>query len=270
MSISYAGARHWDDLAFVLTGSLRDSPFDEMILLLHTALPNPFGRKPMHIREVSYDKLDDVPRLLLSTASSAMRPGATSVHPQHWSHVKVATEVKPGGGDNGQGQQKFVDIPQESIAGGTETEVVPGGDDEEETDGTRVNAAKIIQDVYRRYLGRKRTDAARKIQAAYRSRLKRKSVVRKGIEATQAHYWHLLRKRSKKMEWTKDSRYYLLFRVPLAYILVCLDTIKSFADSGKKEAKKRMMAEDHRKLEEVTNVLTQHRCGNVNCSTSQV
>ena len=253
MSISYAAAKHWDDLAFLFTEALRNSPFDEMILLLHTALPNPFGWKPMHIRELSYDRLDDVPRLLLSTTSSALGSGATSAHPRHWSHAKVATEAKSDGGDYGQGQQKFVEVTQESIAGGTETEVVvPGGDDEKETDGTQVNAAKIIQDVYRRYLERKRTDAARKIQAAYRSRLKRKSIVRKGIEAIQAHYWHLLRKRSKMMEWSKDSRYYLLFRVPLAYILVCLDTIGSFADSGKKEAKKRMMAEDHRKLEEVT------------------
>ena len=239
-----------------------------MILLLHIALPDPYRWEPRNTRKVTYDRLDDIPRLLLSTASSALGTGVTPTRPQHWPHAGAATEAKPDSGDSGQAQQKPLGVPQESIAGGTGTEaVVPGGDDEEETDGTEVSAAKTIQDAYRRYLERKRTDAARKIQAAYRSRLKRKSIARKGIEA---HYWHLLRKRSKKMEWTKDSRYYLLFRVPLAYILVCLDTIKSFADSGKKEAKKRAMTEHHRELEEVMKVLTQHRCDNVAYGTPKI
>ena len=242
-----------------------------MILLLHTAHPHPREWKSKYVREVPYDRLDNVPRLLLSTASSTLGTDATPTHSQHRPHAGVAMEVKPNDGDNGQARQKSVSVPQESIAGGTETKaIVSSGDDEEEIDRTQVNAAKTIQDVYRRYLKRKRTDAARKIQTAYRSRLKRKSIVRNGIEATQAHYWHLLRKRSKKMEWSKDSRYYLLFRVPLAYILVCLDTIKSFADSGKKEAKKRAMTEHHRELEEVMKVLTQHRCDNVAYGTPKI
>ncbi|KAF9644922.1 hypothetical protein BDM02DRAFT_822801 [Thelephora ganbajun] len=62
-----------------------------------------------------------------------------------------------------------------------------------------------------------------------------------GIDATQAHYWRLLRK-----------------RVPLAYILVCLDAIKAFAESEKKEAKKRVMTEDDKNLEELMETLDKH------------
>ena len=65
------------------------------------------------------------------------------------------------------------------------------------------------------------------------------------------------------MEWTKDSRYYLLFRVPLADILVCLDMIKSFAESEKKEARKRMMKEDHKGLEESMEAQSRYRCDSV-------
>jgi hypothetical protein len=65
------------------------------------------------------------------------------------------------------------------------------------------------------------------------------------------------------MEWSKDSRYYLLFRVPLAYILVCLDVIGAFVESEKKEAKKRLTAEDDKDLEELMEVLRQHRCDSV-------
>ena len=84
----------------------------------------------------------------------------------------------------------------------------------------------------------------------------RKSIVRKGIEATQAQYWHLPRKRSMEMKWSKKSRYYLLFRVPLAYVLVCLDTIKPFIESEKKEAKKWTITGHHIRLEELMEILT--------------
>jgi hypothetical protein len=148
--------------------------------------------------------------------------------------------------------------------------VLSGEDHEDqEIDETRVSAAKAIQDAYRRHLEQKRAGAARKIQAAYRHHLERKSVVRRGIDATQAHYWYLLRKRSMEMEWSKGSRYYLLFRVPLAYILVCLDVIKAFVESEKKEAKKRVMTEDDRDLEELMEALRQHRCDSVDCTLYQ-
>ena len=249
--------------------SLRFSSLDEMILLLHTTLPNPGGWRLKYVRSVSYDRLDGVHKLLISTVPSAPRTGATPAHLQRL-HVEAAAEVQPGGDHDGEGQQKFIDVPHESIAEGKEAEaVMPGEDHEERIDEIRVSAAKTIQDAYRRYLERKRAGAAKKIQAAYRRRLKRKSVVRKGIEATQAHYWNLLRKRSTEVEWSKNSRYHLLFRVPLAYVLVCLDTIKAFVESEKKDAKKRMMAEHHSKLEELTETLTKHRCDNADCALYQ-
>ena len=256
---SYAAAESWDDLVHAFTESLRYSSFDEMILLLHATIPDPRGWRSKYVRSVSYDKLDAIHKLLLSAAPNAPRTGAAPAHPQR-SHVEAVTEVQPDGDRDGEGQQRFIDVPQESIAEGKEAEaVMPGGDLEEKFEDIRVSSAKTIQGAYRRYLERKRAGAAKKIQAAYRRRLKRKSIVRKGIEATQAHYWHLLRKRSMEIEWTKNSRYYLLFRVPLAYVLVCLDTIKAFVESEKKEAKKRMMTEHHSKLEELTETLTKQR-----------
>jgi len=103
----------------------------------------------------------------------------------------------------------------------------------------------------------------RKIQTAYRRHLKRKSVVRKGMDVTQADYWHLLRERSMEMEWSKDSQYYLLFRVPLAYILIYLHTIGAFAESEKKGANKRMGAASDKELEEVMKACNQYRYDNV-------
>jgi hypothetical protein len=257
---SYAAAERWDDLVYVFTESLRNSFLDEMILLVRATIPSPHQRRFQYVRLVAYNRLDEVPKLVLPGAPTVLRSGAATFTPRQRPHVGAATGARPDGGHDGQGQQKHIDgTPQERMNDGKETEVVTtGGDHEEEIDETLVNAARVIQDAYRHHRERKRTPAARKIQAAYRRYLKRKRAARKGIDATQAQYWEILRKESTETEWSKDSQYYLLFRVPLAYILVCLDAIKSFAESGKKEAKKLLMTADHRGIEEQMGAIDQY------------
>ena len=282
-SNSYAEAKSWRDLEYAFTESLKSSSLDEFILLQHTASPRPQGWRSKYVRPVSYKRLDEVPKLLLANTS---RTSATPAHLQR-PHAEASTGVQPGDGHDGKGQQDRIDIPQERIFDGKEEEEVISSDNhdipqeriadgkeaegavsredhEEETYEIRVNAAKAVQDAYR-HLEQRQATAARKIQAAYRHRLERKRGVPQGIDTVQAHYWHLLRKRSMEMEWVKGSRYYLLFRVPLAYILVCLDTIKVFVESEKKEAKKRVMTED-KGLEELMGALRQLRCDSDDCT----
>jgi len=250
---SYVNADGWDDLLHVFTEPLKSSPLDELILLLHTATPGSDKPHPKYARPVSYNRLDEVPELLLSIIPSALRTDVTATDKRR-PRGEVAT-----GNHGGQGQQNRVGMPEERITGGKGAEgFMPGGRHEEKLCQTRINAARVVQNAYRRHLERKRAGAARKIQAACRCHLKEKSIVREGIDAAQAHYWHLLRKRSMEMKWADGSRYYLLFRVPLAYIPVCLDEIKVFAESQKKGAKKRMMTEDHRGLEELMEALNQY------------
>jgi len=264
-SNSYVNAKRWEDLVLVFTGSLGETSLDEMTLLLHTTIPGPYGWRSKFVRPVSYTNLDEVPELLLSPAPSALRTGPTPSHQQQ-PPVEEAMVVQPNGDDDEQVEQKHIDIPQEKIVDGEEAEAVMSDGDREEIDETKVNAAKTIQGAYRRHLERKRAGAAKKIQAAYRHRLKRKSVIRKGIDATQAHYWNLLREKSTEMEWTKDSRYYLLFRIPLADILVCLDTIGAFAESEKKGTNKRMRTAGDKDLEELMGACNQYRCDDVDCT----
>jgi hypothetical protein len=281
---SYAEAKGWGDLENAFTESLKNSSLDEFVLLLCTTLPGPRGWSK-YVRPVSYNTLGKVPELLLSIPPNASRAGNIPARQQR-PLVEAATGVRPDGDHGRQGRQERIDIsqeriadgkeagkatssgdhgiPQERIVDGKEAEVVmPGGDHEQEIDEIRANAAKAIQYAYRRHLEQKRARAARKIQAAYRRHLRRKSVVRRGIDATQAQYWYLLRRRSMEMKWSKGSRYYILFRVPLAYILVCLDAIKAFAESEKKEAKKRVLTEDNRELEKLMKALRQYWCATV-------
>ena len=334
--------------------------------MLHADIPRPLvfiqdGWESEYVRLVFYDRLDEVPELLLLTASSVSSTGSTPV--QQWPYLETETGAQPDGDRDGWGQQERVDVPEGGLADGTGAAIMFGWGHEEEIDETRANAAKVIQDAYRRHferkqtaakkiqaaycrhlerkqagaaikiqdvyrrhlewqrasaagkiqatyrrhLERKRTDAAGKIQAAYRrhmewkrgvaagkiqdayrrhlewkrvgaakkiqvayrSHLKQKSVNRVGIDTIQTHYWRLLRERSMEMEWSKDSQYHLLFRVPLGYILVCLDAIRAFAECEKKEVMKRMMTGGNGDLEESMETLDQCRCGSVDCTSYQ-
>jgi len=58
-------------------------------------------------------------------------------------------------------------------------------------------------------------------------------------------------------------------RDPLAYVLECLDVIKAFAESEKKEAKRRRGVESGEKLEELKETLNKHRCDGVDCTLCQ-
>jgi len=255
---SYADVKDWGDLVHTFTEWLEDSSLDEIILLLHTT---------KHVRTVSYDQLDGVAKLLLS-APGVLGAG-TSPACRQQPHVRAVTGAQHDSDCDGQGQHGHTDIPEDSIFDGKEANVVISAVNNEEIDETRADADKSIQDAYRRYLEQKQVPAARRIQRAYRRYLKQKRVVRTGIDATQAQYWDLLRKRSMEMKWTKGSQYYVLFRVPLAYILVCLEVIEAFAESEKKVTQKRIMTEDHKDLGELTKTLSRYRYDSVDCTVYQ-
>ena len=169
---SYAHAKGWDDLVHVFTESLQHSSLDEMILLVHATIPGPYERRSKYVRPVTYNTLDEIPRLLLSMVPGASRTDTIPAH-QERQRVEVATGVQPDGDKDGQAQQEHDGKEVEAVAAGR--------DHEEEIDETRVNAAKVIQDAYRHHLEQKRAGAARKIQATYRRYLKRKSVVLQGV-----------------------------------------------------------------------------------------
>ena len=210
-----------------------------MILLLQTKMPVPYRQQSEYVRPVSYNGLDKIPQLLLSTAPSTWKTGTTPPY-QRRPRAAATTGAKPNDDYNRRGRRSF-GIPRRAAYRRRREAIMFDEDEGEEIDETLANAAKAIQGAYRRHL-------------------KRKNVARSGIDMTQAHYWQLLHKRSIEMGWSKDSRYYLLFRVPLAYILVSLDVVKEFVESEKKEAKKRMMAEGDQDLEELMEALDQRRC----------
>lgn len=93
--------------------------------------------------------------------------------------------------------------------------------------------------------------AARTIEAAYCRLMTRKKEILKGIDATRARLWSLLRDRASSMGWSGNIHYKLLMQGPLVHVLVCLDAIKMFADRVNKVTKKQLQADDHTRLEEL-------------------
>jgi hypothetical protein len=163
---SYANAEGWDDLVHALTES-NHSSLDEMILLVYKGIPGPYKQRPKYVRLVSYNRLDEVPKLLLSVAPSALRKG----------------------------RKRHVEMPQEGITNGTEA----------------------------------------------------------GVEMSVRDY-------EQEIDEIRD---------PLACVLECLDAIKAFAESEKREAKRRRTIEGGESLQELTEALNQHRCDGVYCTLHQ-
>ena len=244
-----------------------------MILLLHDTTPRQLVRWSGPIQEVTYRELYRVPELLLRKIPSATRANVTRAHQQQ-PHVQANTTAGPPSNRNRQVRQVLPDVTRKIIHGEDAVADVPDRDRERENYETQVNAAKVIQEAYRahrRRLEQRKADAARKIQAAYRRYLRRKEIVRDRIGAARTHFWHLLRTRSLEMEWPRDSQYYLLFRVPLGYILVCLDTIEALFGSEIKVLRKLIGDDaDHEDLEEPAVALCRYRCGSIYCTLCQM
>ena len=268
-SNSYADAKDWNDLVHAFTESLKHPSSDKMILLLHKAIPGLHGRWSDHVFPVAYDTRDGIPELLLSNPPRAVRTVITRASQQQ-QHAKKVTEAQPNRDHDKQSQPTPTDAPQSEVVDTKEVKVDrPDPQREQVSDETRAKAAKAIQGAYRAYrhrLEQKQVIAACKIQAAYRRHSIRRNIVRKGIDESQARFWTLLRERSREMKWPKDSRYYLLFRVPLGDILVCLNTVGAFLASRKKEANKRITDTEKKGQGDFAKAGDQYRYDRVGCA----
>ena len=90
---SYTYAKNWDDLENALNKSLNDSPFDELIHLLHADLPARIRCPSEYVRVLTYNRLEEVPELL------AMAPSPFRTR------IVTTQEVRPQDGEVCEGQE---------------------------------------------------------------------------------------------------------------------------------------------------------------------
>jgi len=142
---SYANANGWDDLVHAFTESLNDSSLDEMILLVHAGTPGSYERRLKYVRLVSYNRLDGVPKLLLSMPPNALRSDTTPAR-QQLPRAEVVTRVQPSSDYDGQRQKGRAEMPQERITDGKGAETnMFGGDHEEEIKEIRDTLAYVFE-----------------------------------------------------------------------------------------------------------------------------
>jgi len=234
--LRYAEAPDWPGLVYAFTRSLSDSQFDEMILLLHSKAPEFRGWVPQSVRTVKYENVEEIPdrlRAEITRRPDTRAPANLPSRPTPKGH-----SAEPGKDD---GQQKHPELPEDGILNSSSDEV-PVNNGQEEVSAS----PKEIQ-------------AALRIEAAYHHVMTRKKGALKGIDAARARLWSLLHDRASSMEWQKHEQYKLLMQGPLVHVLVCIDGIKMFAEQVNKDSKEQLKGDDHKKLEELIDMLDQSR-----------
>ena len=225
----YAEASDWRGLVMVFTKWLADSALDEMILLLDSRAPKFEGWVSRYVRTVTHGSIEEILDRLRAKAVGYTDP-----------HAPVDSSNPPASGgnqvelENDDGQQKPPVLPEEDVLNQSDGEapIDNGGQGEVPASPEEIQAILVIGSAYRRVITRKKE-------------------ILKGIGATRARFWSLLRYRASSMEWSRHKGYIMLMQGPLAHVLVCLDCIKMFADHIKKDTKKQLQVGDHTRLEEL-------------------
>ena len=177
-----------------------------------------------------HEKIEEIPSCLLNKVSARADTRAP-VDPSAGFPTSEGRPIEP---DHDDGQQKHSALPEEDVLSSVngEPSVDIGGQEEASASPEEIQAALTIEAAYHRIVTR------------------RKEVLR-GIDATRARFWTLLRDRASSMEWSGTRRYKLLMQGPLVHVLVCLHGIKAFADQTNRDSNRQLRGDDHSRLEEL-------------------
>ena len=239
--VRYAWAQGWNDLIQVFRDSFTGSTMDELVLLLYSKSPRPYGWRSKFAQPLIYDRLEEVAPGICFQAPE---------HPPDGLPIFHATQSDTAGAD---------DQVDDNRGGEREQEATPHEDVMEDNDEEDL-VAQESQDAQSPELQAKMA-AARKIQAACIRHLRRKTAVPTGTHATRARFWSELQARAAGMTWNRASRYKLILRGPLVHVLVCLDVIGTAAGSAKRDVKKRSKVAHHQELEELMESQARYRSG---------
>ena len=213
---------------------------DELILLLYSKSPRPYGWDHGFARPITYDRLEDVTSGRAFQVSTQV-PGPSMSYPSQPSATAAGGQIE----DDHDGEHDQDDTPHEPIA---------EDDDEQDLEAQEDHEVRAPE-------SRAKVDAARRIQAAYVRYSTRKKAVLTGVRAIRARFWSQLQARVAKMTWSSSSTYKLVLRGPVVHVLVCLDVIGATTDSAKRDVKKRSKVAHHEELEELMESQARYRSG---------
>jgi hypothetical protein len=255
LEFRYVYAQHWENLARIVRHSTSESPMDEMINILHASRVT----YPLHplagVRRVVYNTRDEIPTLLLDTATSAdvlsLRledsPSLSTHDSDHFGHnntagvllgpVAVIDDDEKLHGDGGDAEELEVDQGAD-VDTVSDSADMPQALESVAPSEEECYAASVIQLAYRRALARRRGSP------------------KDGLPEARSRFFTIYYKQSREMEW--PNRYYrLLFLGPIPHILLCLDAVETHTHELKGKTKERLQQVRHMELEQLGGRLTQ-------------
>jgi hypothetical protein len=255
-------ARHWRQLARAVQQSTIDSSMDEMIQLLQDGVPG--SRHPIvGVTFISFKTLEDIRQLLQSTPlDSVSKPQVSTLRPEAKPFVPSRLqrrEVESGEGPN---------ATDTTVETHDLEDPTPEADEQEEFKYERAEAhlADTTALVRSAVLARAQCppsdaliQAASIVQAVYRRIVRRRrSISQEGLSVARTGHFLSCWSQAQEMSW--PHRYYrLLFLGPLPHILLCLDAVQAYATSTKAKTKKRLGIAKHEELEELSTRQTEVR-----------
>ncbi|KAE9400954.1 hypothetical protein BT96DRAFT_620070 [Gymnopus androsaceus JB14] len=245
---SYIEARSWDDLAFAVRNSTKNSAMDEMVNIVHKNRYNSSRPHPRVVRLVVYDKIEDLPKLLtgsippvvpspnappsraiprilraLSGHAQPLPPSLSYVVPntvgaETGTAVTTVVEADPGTANDADmepEEEQIEDVAPQAIPFSIIGPLLDQPDIPEPTEDEHRNAT-IIQLAYRKYWSHK---GNRQTQVAV---------------SRDKWFYDCL-----KMDSIKPGRYRKMMLGPLPHILVGLELIYMGTQESKSNTKKR-------------------------------
>jgi hypothetical protein len=237
-------ARSWNDLAYAVRNSTKGSTFDEMVNIQHTSRYNSTRYSPGVVRTVIYNKIEDLPKLLVgaippiappnphrpvhilkpprmntspASLSTPVPSAWKSVVPQIETPSKVITEAAANAEVEleEESEEQIEDVAQQAIPFSINGPLVDQPQIHEPTENEHTQAS-VIQEAYKRYASRKtkqRTQLAISREKWFTSFLEMNSL--------------------------QPGRYRKMLLGPLPHVLVFLDLLYSGAHESKAKTKKR-------------------------------
>ncbi|KAJ7479971.1 hypothetical protein B0H11DRAFT_1725402, partial [Mycena galericulata] len=229
----YVNANGWADLTRAVRSSTDGAALDEMVQLLHASGPRP--RAFRSVRQIVYEKIEDIPQLLGSSPLTAPTKSASYAYQ---TGDTALTQTKEDGED----------VPED---GEVDT-------DERLPDDAPIQMPSVLEPEER---SEEELKAAAKIRKAILRTHRRVEERKKGsgkpsLSAGLSELFAECRGESVMMDQPHHRLYRVYFLGPLPHLLLCLDIVHTRAQKERNQTRKELTSADHEAYEKLDRKLT--------------
>ncbi|TFK51882.1 hypothetical protein OE88DRAFT_1699141 [Heliocybe sulcata] len=255
-------ATKWEDLARAVRRPLNTMPavqsYPDLLILLHDAKRERPSRSTVPgVHRVIYSNIEDIRHLLLISSSSSkpapLRANAEVFKPKiaEEREEKENSAAVPGDGGNAVDADEIHD----EVAPDKVEEALEMNPGEVAAAPREIRAATVIQTAFRRIRDQRRNRAATIIQGAARRFRRRQHALKASAYTPIGRTWNLCLEVAGANDWP-SKLYRAMFLGPFVHALICLESLYSYASSGKDKAKKKLRHAQHQELDEAMNRTT--------------